>query len=62
MYKNGSKANQGKQDAESSITLWSLIQLLPPGSCLEFMPRLPSMMDYNMQTKTNHFLPQVALG
>lgn len=33
----------------SSTSPWSLLQFLSPGSCLEFLPRFPSAMEYDLR-------------
>jgi hypothetical protein len=38
-----------KQKGE--LIVGSVPQFLPPGSCLEFLSRLPQMVDYNLRPK-----------
>jgi hypothetical protein len=37
----------------SSIPIRSLLQFLPPGSCLKFLPRFPPVMDCELYSKIN---------
>lgn len=47
LHKKGSWASQGSKPL-SRISSWSLLQLLTPLSCPEFLPWLPCLMDYNL--------------
>lgn len=46
----------------SNIPLWSLLQFLPPGLCLEILPWLPLMVDYEWQGEIVFLLSQVDFG
>lgn len=53
------KAMQGKP--VSSVPPWSLLQVLPPGSSLEFLPWLSPVMGKKLQAEIKSFLPWLIL-
>lgn len=62
----GSIRKQAEQAMESnlvsSISPWLLVQFLLPGCCLEFLPWLPSEMNYNIKAEINPFFLQADFG
>lgn len=48
----------------TSIPPWFLLPFLPSGSCLEFLPQRPLVMDCDLEVVklSKSFLPQVSFG
>lgn len=51
------------EKTRSRIPVWHLLQFLPPGSCLVFLPQLPFMMDWDVKlhAEINSFLSKLVM-